>query len=404
MIILSFQNYANSTGFRAYFIEAIASAMELNALKMNKQIIENELDEIKSFQDSEGKFTKFGNMPESDSDPDTARYFETAYVLIPFLKFRALLSKDYSDVINKGMSYLKGSTNKLGLKRQALSMAAYAFALNNDTTEAKELLEAVEGDVIKNKTEKCYKLERSSASCDLRHTSYTANAYLTLNDVNKARPAIVWLLQTYNINKYYSNTHAHAIATEAIAKFLSSLKLNKTSELTVNIRNDGDFNKNVLVNKNNSAEPIEFSVPDYSLMVNTSVSGYGYCSITTVVEKTLSVDVIDPKFTLKITQHNTSISSEKIIRVCATYNPNESQDSRQTLLNVIYDVKIPSGYIYSSIVDYEKKPEIKVRKIFKKKIKVNDCSCKYYRWLKNWKRKHDYRFIITITTKTKNTA
>lgn len=333
--------------------------MEIDALPMNKQIIERELDALKSFQDSEGKFTNFGNVPKSPEDNETANYFQTAYVLIPFLRFNKNLTKDYTDVISKGIGYLKGSTNKLKLKRQALSIAAYTFALYNDKVEAKNLLKAVESDIVQKNKETCFKVERNSAECDLRHTSYAAIAYIALNDFDKAKSVIAWLLQTHNLNKYYSNTHPYAIATEAIAKYVSTLSTKKT-EFTVNVKNDGGFNVNINVNKTNLINAIELDLPDYSLVLNTSISGSGYCSITTILEKIINVDVEDPLFSLKLTKKKTAINDEKIIEVCAIYNPDDGQNTH-TLLNVIYDVKLPSGYIYASIVDNEKKPEIKVR-------------------------------------------
>jgi len=55
-------------------------------------------------------------------------------------------------------------------------------------------------------------------------------------------------------------------------------------------------------------------------------------------------------------------SIEKIVRVCAEYDPPSDQQFL-VLTNAIYDVEIQSGYIYQKIVDYEiRAHDIKVSK------------------------------------------
>ena len=174
------------------------------------------------------------------------------------------------------------SKNSINLERNAFSSGAYAFALNNDTAEANQLLDLVEALAIHlNENQKCFKLTRKHDSCDYIHTSYAAMAYLTMNEIKKARPLVVWLTESYNLNKFRLNTQLFAISTEVIAKLLSSIP-ERDVKLSVNIRNEESFDKTELITKKNAHLPFEIELPDYSLESRTSISGEGFCSITTM--------------------------------------------------------------------------------------------------------------------------
>ncbi|XP_070504812.1 CD109 antigen-like [Chironomus tepperi] len=358
-------DYATSSGFRAYFIEAIASAMEIGALPRNPPIIEKELNLLENKQTSSGNFNNFGSIP-SNRDP----YFQTAYILIPFLKFRNYVNKNYDAVINKGFSYLNGITSGSSSDMESYSIAAYAYALHGNHEMAKSLLKQTEKHKKEiSKTKHCLN-SLSDNNCNIRHTSYAVIAYLTMNMVREAKPFSAWIMDSYKTNKYYSNTYSYAVAAEAISKFLIANPPDLKTDFTVTLTNEMDFNKVIHVTKANQKNEVEVIYPDYTLAARMSIQGSGFCSITKIMESTIALTQSSSKFTLSVTPRAGSSTSERIVKVCATYQPKEDEVSLETIFNVIYDVELPSGYIYEEIVNLSSKPEIKLAAPRLQKTKV----------------------------------
>lgn len=338
--------------------------MEIGALPANKRAIQKELDALKALQTEDGDFDKFGSFPDflTTGREETAKFFQTSFVLIPFLKLKGYITKSYKDVINKGFNYLNSMENRLKTDNEGLSIAAYAYALNGQHDEALKLLNEINDDRLEiSQKQKCLKISRSDSKCDIRHTSYAAIAYFTMNDRANAKPLINWLLESHNLNKYYSNTHSYAIATEAIAKLASSMRSDGTN-FKVTLKNEADFIKVVDIEQNNRQNPVEVDFPEYSLLASMTTSGRGYCSITTIIERTVALGRTTPDFKVNIkSSAKKRNSNERIIKVCATYDPQGDQNL-SFLKNVIYDVEMPSGYIYLTVVDYEVRAhDIKVR-------------------------------------------
>ena len=73
-------------------------------------VIENELDILKDYQLETGEFSNFGDMPEYNKNSsdynNTKKYFETAYVLISFLKSDKMVDQKYADVITKALNFV----------------------------------------------------------------------------------------------------------------------------------------------------------------------------------------------------------------------------------------------------------------------------------------------------------
>ena len=338
--------------------------MEIRALPKDTEIIEMELDILKASQSVNGSFYDFGNFQEFRGNSDSAQYFQTAFILIPFLKFRGFTSKSYDGVIEKGFRYLNGIKNLELLDKEALSVAAYAYALKNDSNQAVKILDEVEKYGNKLDTNrKCYKLSADQKNCDLRHTLYVSNAYLTMNRSTDAKALIIWLIKSNNLDRQYSNTYDYAVSTEAISKFLVAKDVSKTPDFTVTLTNDKTFNKVVHITKANQMKEVEVVYPDYTLEAKMAIKGSGYCSITKILQSTVELRTTASKFTLTVTPLAASSGTQRTVRICATYQPKDDEINSQKLLNVIYDVEIPSGYTYTEIVGMENKPEIKVSKM-----------------------------------------
>lgn len=359
--------------------------MEIGALTKNFNLINKELSAIKDFQKDSGDFKDFGNVPESNGNAESKVYFQTAYVLIPFIKFKNFMNTSYDDVINKGISFLDGSGNKLKTNREGLSVAAYVYALYGKFPEAKKLMDDVEAYGIKiSKTQRCLKLDHTQKSCSMRHTSYAAIAYLQMNNTNKAVPLINWLLESNNLNKYYSNTHSYAIATEAIAKMAGRVT-EKNTNFNVVIENEQKVVERVHITKANGGDPVEIDLPNYSMEAKTTIRGIGFCSITAIFEKIISISYTSTMFSV-----TTNVKEKSTVEICATYHTSDESVQMQTLLNVIYDVELPSGYVYKEIDKLEeKRSEIKViffyffiKKIFFVRV-VKIKKRELFRFLKN---------------------
>jgi len=330
--------------------------MDINALPRNTRIVEQELDALKKYQTRAGNFKDFGPTP-----PSRSPYFQTAYVLISFLKMKNFVTKNYDDVIRKGFNYLTGINSVSTSDKEAFAVAALAHALNGNTNEAQRLLDEVEKDKIKiDSNRKCYKLSQSQTVCHLRHTSYVAIAYMTMNKPNEAKALVTWILNQYRAITYYYYTYDVAITTEAISRFLITKEISLPTDFTVTLTNEMDFNKVVHITKANQKDTHEVAYPDYTLRPKISVKGSGYCSITNIIENTVALDQSSTKFRLQVTPLAASGTNERIVRVCATYQPREDDISLETLFNVIYDVEMPSGYSYMDIDKLHTKPEIKV--------------------------------------------
>jgi len=349
----------NKTGFKAYLIEAIASAMEVGAIPINTQFIQNELDALSALQTENGKWEDFGNFPQFFGSSDSKLYFETAFMLIPYLKFKKYFNISYDEVISKGFGYLNSTSKQSVINDGGLSVAAFSYALNDDFAEARDLLSKVEGAIVNiDDNQKCCKISINQTECDLRHTSYTAIVYLMLNETEKAKSLINWLQLTININKYSLNTHHYAIATEAVVKYASFFPIQETN-LTVNVSS----NKTVEITNRKNHESIEIKLPYNSSTASLMISGVGFCSVTTIIQRIIQSSQPSSKFNLTVTPLAGSSEKFKIVEVCATYHPKDDDPNLQTLFDVTYDVKMPSGYIYSDIIDLEDKFEIKVRKL-----------------------------------------
>jgi len=339
-------------------MESFASAIEINAISLIGSDIERHLDALKNQQTANGNFNNFGSKPFSRSE-----YFRTAYILIPFLKLKKFVTKNYDDVINKGFAYLSGIHVVSGIDKEAYSAAAFAYSLNNQDDQAEDMMNEVEKYVVKiDKNRRCYKLSTSDAKCDLRHTSYAAIAYLTMNKFDEAKSLISYIHDEYKkIRSFAYNPH-FGIATEALAKFLIARPVTSPTNFTVTLTNEFDFIKVVQITAANQKDSVEVLIPDYTLNLKTAIQGTGLCSIKQEAEKSFEMSKINSKFILKV-KIPTSTSNTRIVQVCATYQPQEDEVSMQTLLNVIYDVEMPSGYIYKESVNIASKPETWVSKM-----------------------------------------
>jgi hypothetical protein len=243
---------------------------------------------------------------------------------------------------------------------EAYSVAALAYVLNNQHDEAQNMLSEIEKDVIGiNENQKCFKLLTKDTKCDLRHTSFAAITYLTMNRFDEAKALIPYIYNEYK-NKSFSKNPDYGIPIEALARFLIARPDYLPTNLTVTLTNEFDFKKVVHITAENQRESVEVIYPDYTLDPKITIQGIGYVSIENIVEKIFELNgYINSQFILKV-KIPASTSIIRIIQVCATYEPPDDDYHMKTLSNVIYDVEIPPGYIYKETVDMASKPEIKV--------------------------------------------
>lgn len=195
---------------------------------------------------------------------------------------------------------------------------------------------------------------------------------LTLNKLAHAEPVINWLIKTNLRFGGMEYTLYNAILTEPIVEMGIKKNAADLTNLKVKLRNEHGYQQTVEITKENDQALQNVDLPKYSREITASVSGYGYCTVTIFMETILLSEKVVPKFTLNInTNIHSNIQQEKIVRVCAIYNSKGSE--KTSIVNVIYEVNMPSGYVYSNVVNLNQKPEIKVIFFFKYKyiVKIN---------------------------------
>jgi len=346
--------------------------MDLKLIYEDSEVIEKELNILKDAQLESGEFHNFGKIPTYSEDNAnynlSKRYFETAFILISFLKTDKLVQNSYDDVIEKALDFLGSNTDGYENGNEASSIVAYAFSLKSlddsyYVIKTKNFLDAVEKTLIDHGgKEMCVKVKSTDVNCNLRHTAYTAMAYLNLNQAHKAVPLVYWLLKSYNFNVLNGNFFNAAIMSEPIAKAANFIKSEKT-DVTVLLNDEYNFADTLKLVDGNVTDFHISTFPKYSKVLNSTVFGHGFVSITKVIERTLDFAVaIEPTFSIKINILNNKTitkSGETVVQVCASFD--KVKWFLHEMNHVVYEIQMPSGYIFDEIIGLEnKKKDIRV--------------------------------------------
>lgn len=327
--------------------------MTVGAVPEDKKVVFDNLDMVRDRQESNGTFSHenfnfyYGFAYEDDpSFVYTEQYFAAAFCLIPVVRFRKFMDGRYDNFIEKGFRFLNKKENRLQVMRHGLSPAAYVYALNNQPEEAQNLLREIEKAYIHlEDNKKCYKIFEIDIECDVRHTSYVALTYLTLNDMIKAEPIIFYLSSLKPAFGYWQNTRFLSIVTEPIAEMGVMLNV-KNTNLKINVKNEHAFSKDLYIDDGNSDRPQTVEIPQGSEQVSSVISGQGFCTISVIFERIVVVPVVENVFSLTVKTKVGIPSSMRIVEVCATYN--QQSGMKPVLVNVVYEVEMPSGYIFLS--------------------------------------------------------
>lgn len=339
--------------------------MKLDLITHDKPIIEKEMEKLKDAQTDSGNFTNFGKFPsftdKESKRQSTATYFQTAFILISLLKAQEFVDKDYLDVINKAFSFLDSKTNRNPIDYEGVSIGAYAYALGMKHDSSREevaiefLRQLENAKVDHGDSKKCYKIKINSKACDMRHTAYAAMAYLKLDDVKSAMPLIYWLLKEFNFYSLSGYTYNTAILSEPIAEAAVALGVKSTDfEVTLNDRHR--LNKSFKYTNANKNDRHEVKFIPNTKYIDMTVEGTGYCSITRIDETVVTEHILSPSFTVDIDSNIESTrSNERIVKICAMYNSTGLTET--SIVNVIYEVEFPTGYVYAGILNEKKQQE-----------------------------------------------
>jgi len=327
--------------------------MTVGAIPEDKKVVFESLDKVRDRQESNGTFSHknfkfyYGLAKDNDSSYNhTERYFAAAYCLIPFVRFRKFMDGRYDNFIEKGFRFLNKKEHRLPVMRHGLSVAAYVYALDNQPEKAQTLLRDVEkAFIIYRDKKKCYKIFEGDNNCDMIHTAYVALAYLALNDVIKAEPIIFYLSSYKPAAEYHIDTRILSIVTGPIAEMAALLHV-KNTNLKINVRNEHTFSKDLYIDDGNSDRPQTIEMPQGSEKVSSVISGQGFCTISVIFERIVVVPVVDNVFSLTLKSKVGYPWDMRIVEVCATYN--QQSGMKPILVNVIYEVEMPSGYIFLS--------------------------------------------------------
>ncbi|KAL7011178.1 hypothetical protein ACKWTF_014137 [Chironomus riparius] len=358
-------SYGDTASFRANLGNIFATAMTVDAVPEDKKVVFEQLDKVRDLQESNGTFShanfKFYYGFALDQNSDfiyTERYFAAAYCLVPFVRHRKFMDGRYDNFILKGFRYLDKDENRLQVLRHGLSVASYVYALDNQPEKAEKLLKEIERAYKHHEDNKrCYKILETDADCDVRHTTYVALTYLTLKDLVKAEPIIYYLLSKKQGYDYSQNTRFLSVVTEPIADMGVLINVDET-DLKVTVKNQGAFQQDFFIDTSNSNVPQTVEMPPGSEEVTSVISGKGYCTLSVIFERLVTVPLVDQSFSLRLTKRQESSSPvTNVIRVCATYD--RQSGMKPILVNVVYEVEMPSGYIFLEVKDSDKHTEIK---------------------------------------------
>lgn len=178
-------------------------------------------------------------------------------------------------------------------------------------------------------------------------------------------------IKTYNVNPKSFNLNSSVKSNTMIISNYSKDSITRIyveitadqsiyPNFSIALTNDGDFSEIVNGKDLNGDTPIEVMFPENTTHAKTTINGSGLCTIKFIIEDTISISNPRSHFNLKITPLSSSSENEAIVQVCATYYDDEEYSRMKTLPNVIYDVEMPSGYVFKEVIDISQKPEIRV--------------------------------------------
>lgn len=354
----------NDPWYRAYLGNVLAMAMESGALPMDRQAIIETLKLVEEPQHSNGTFSNFvfyyGFPGEKGTIEYMAsiQYFSAAYCLIPFLKHRELLGTQFDTFISRGIRFLKSENNQKDCNSLAFSTAAYALALKGEDDEAKKLIGLLDSVKYHQQNIKCYRTNDTDKDCNARVTTYVALALIKLDMITEAEPIVHWLV-TFN-DEVHSNTGLNALVTEPIAELALKIRSDDTN-LNVIIKDERSFKKQVTIKEFNSHIQQYVPLPKYSEKASYEIYGKGYCSISIITERIVTVPQIASQFNITMdTDIDHNVKTQKVLKLCAIYLPKDK--SKNIVVNVIYEIDMPSGYTFDSIKNAIKLTEIKVKR------------------------------------------
>ena len=322
---------------------------------------------VRDLQESNGTFSNFNfyyGMPGEDQRESflfTERYYAAAYCLIPFVRHRDFLDGRYDDFIERGFQYLDKDGNRLQVTRYGLSVAAYVYALAGKRDKAEELLREIEKAYKTHEdNHRCYKISNSDNWCNVRHTTFVALAYIELNDLVHAEPVVNYMLERKQEYDYKEDTHSLPIVTEPIANMAIAMHVEET-DLKISLANDQSFKQQLTILKSNSQIPQTVEMPKGSQQVISTISGKGFCTVTMLFERIVTSSQVVPIFDINLRKRDDpKMQGAKYVEVCATYK--QQTGMKSVLVNVVYEVEMPSGYIFMDVYDSGNHFEIKVRK------------------------------------------
>lgn len=152
------------------------------------------------------------------------------------------------------------------------------------------------------------------------------------------------------------STKISKIYAELTTNFTSSSQTNYTATFANGI----DFNEVFHVTNSNAEIPIEILYPENTRTARIAFRGYGNANLKISIERIFSIIRLNSRLNLELSTLPSTIENEEIVRVCVTYQPLKDEMVRPVLSNVVYDVEMPSGYVYKNIINRNDIPEIQV--------------------------------------------
>jgi hypothetical protein len=327
-----------------------------NNIIKDEKLITDALDYCKMNQDSNGKFQSSWLWSDIPFEPDTETQesFDirhTAFVLISYLK-NPKLNNRYKGTIENAFNYL--DVSKYIADSFALALIAYCYALNGQNQKTLDILLELNQNVATNKNGKFvyWSSPNEHERFKVILTSYTALAYIKINQESKAKLFVEWLITQRNPQGDFFDDFDTAIGTEAVVEMA---RQPRQTNMNVQVENAiGEKVVDYMVNKENALSPYYFEIPKHFSEYKITASGMGKVVVGAFYEFTKNDDILRDTFDLNV--HPTKSDYQATIKTCVNYK-------MQSKLNetVIMEFALASGFVYEpQLNDFSKNELVKV--------------------------------------------
>lgn len=243
-----------STWLTAFVVKSFRQAKRY--IDVDEKIITEALEWLGKVQSADGGFSEVGQVSHKAMQGGAAQSTAlTSYVLTAILEARNN-TKDYAETVEKAIDHIVESLDKAEPDSYALSVAAYALQLANDSRKD-DILKRLETKASTKNDQKWlsqidqYSKRPSAKTLNVEMTSYTLLALLANDQHADGLPFFRWLLAQRNDRGGFHGTQDTVVGLGALAKFAEKIYVkNNNAQLT--LKPDNDEKKSAVIDPENA--------------------------------------------------------------------------------------------------------------------------------------------------------